>query len=228
MDISKRLLELYNTPLLPQDHVQYLYYMRDELKIYPTVCYDIGACVLHWTNIAKEVWPEAEFILFEAMDSVEFLYKSLPFKYEIGVFSNVDDRDIKFYQNDFHPGGNSYYRENVEISPLAHEYFNKSHVKMRKTKTIDKVVSRNGFPLPDLVKIDVQGCEVDILKGMSETLKTVNHMIVELQNVPYNSGAPTTETSIPFIESLGFSITKSRFSNSKDDKPDSDYHFTKS
>lgn len=224
---EKRLLELYRQPLLPMDHVHYLRKMRDEMGINPKVCYDIGACVLHWTNRAKEIWPNSEFVLFEAMDTVEFLYKTLPFKYEIGVFSDVDDKELVFYQNSEHPGGNSYYRENEIFSPNAPRLWTDEHGLKRLSKTIDKVVRDNNFPLPNLVKIDVQGCEVDILKGMKNTIAHAKDLIVELQNVQYNKGAPLVTESIPFIESLGFTLVAPRFSNSNPAAPDADYHFTR-
>ena len=31
----------------------------------------------------------------------------------------------------------------------------------QRTFTLDKVVKERGFPLPDFIKIDVQGCEMD-------------------------------------------------------------------
>ena len=40
--------------------------------------YDIGACVLHWTRLAKSIWSEQECITiaFDAINEVEALYKS--------------------------------------------------------------------------------------------------------------------------------------------------------
>ena len=86
------------------------------------------------------------------------------------------------------------------------------------------VVKNKNFKSPDLIKIDVQGCEVDILKGMTETLKTCKHLIVELQHSQYNVGAPLNVESISFIESLGFELVTGLFTNNG---PDGDYHFIK-
>ena len=64
---------------------------------------------------------------------------------------------------------------------------------------------------------------------MTNTLKTVKHLIVELQHVEYNIGAKQVEESIPFIESLGFELVstgtdKKYFYNNG---VDADYHFIK-
>ena len=37
----------------------------------------------------------------------------------------------------------------------------------------NEIVSLSEFPPPDFIKIDVQGAELDILQGMTNTLKTV-------------------------------------------------------
>jgi FkbM family methyltransferase len=224
---KKRLRELHASPLLPQDHVQYMHYMRDTLHIQPKVCYDIGACVLHWTHQAEKVWPQSQFILFEAMDDVEFLYQEKNYLYELGAFSDSDGKVIDFYQNTYHPGGNSYYQENEIFSPSAAYLFGEDNIVRKISKSIDTVVKERNFPLPDLIKIDVQGCELDILKGMQETLKSCADLIVEMQRIPYNKGAPLVDETTEFILSQGFVLQTARFSNSRAEAPDSDYHFRK-
>ena len=72
-----------------------------------------------------------------------------------------------------------------------------------------------------MVKMDVQGAELDVLKGMKKTLKTVKHLILELQNVEYNKGAPLRGEVIDWLESNGFKYVE-LFSNQG---PDGDYHF---
>ena len=108
MDLNTFLNNLSKQPLLPKNHVNYLLNLKRN-GFEPKVIYDIGSCVLHWTNIVKKLWPNAKIILFDAFQPAEFLYSG--YDYHIGVLSNVDNNIVKFYQNDYHPGGNSYYRE---------------------------------------------------------------------------------------------------------------------
>lgn len=208
---------------LADTHLQYLQKLRDEYGFTPKVVYDVGACVLNWTNNAKLVWPESEYILFEAMEESEDLFKETPHQYEIGVLSDENDKEVTFYKNVFYPWGNSYYMENPELSARASELFGQSENQfIRLTKTLDTVKQNRNFPYPDLLKIDVQGCEIDILKGATDILQNVEHLIVELQHVPYNIGAQLENESIPFIESLGFELVTPRFS---ENVADADYHF---
>ena len=207
-----------------QTHQDYLIRLRDEFGFTPNCIYDVGACVLHWTTIAKEVWPNAQYFLLEAMEESEEIFQETNHPYHIGVYSDVDDKEITFYKNVTFPGGNSYYMENPQHSSMASVLFeNPSNQFKRKTITLDTVMKMKNFPYPDLLKIDVQGCEIDILKGCPEILKNVKHLIVELQHVEYNIGAQMCDDSIPIIEAMGFELVTPKFSLSS--HADADYHF---
>jgi FkbM family methyltransferase len=220
LNITDRLKELSNQRLLPHTHVNYL----KSLSISPKIIYDIGACVLHWTNEAKQIWPNAEYVVFEAMPECEFLYKENNLQYHIGLLSDKDNKVICFYQNTYHPGGNSYYRENIEVNAQAHDYFNDGHKKYYTTVTLDNAVKLKKLPLPDLIKMDVQGAELDVLKGAEKVLKHCKDLILELQFVEYNKGAPLKDEVINYVEQLGFKLISGPFC---DNGPDGDYHFSK-
>jgi len=212
-----------NSGTLPTSHTDYLVKIRDQYNYNPIVVYDIGACVLHWTKAAKKVWVNAEVVAFDAMDSAEILYQEAGMKYNIGLLSDTDGREIEFYQNDFDPGGNSYYVENSDINPAAKILYTESHKRKLKSITLDSAVLAGQLPLPDLIKMDVQGSELDILKGATETLKTVNHVILGLQMIEYNKGAPLHNEVIAYMSRLGFECT-GMFC---DKGPDGDYHFVR-
>lgn len=222
--MTPRLWWLHDQALLPEDHVRYLHSIKDRN---PKVIYDIGSCVLHWANRAKEVWPNAKYYLFEAMDEVAELYTKFGYEYELGAYSDVSGKTIEFFQNTDHPGGNSYYRENPDYSDGANVLFTDSNKVTKVTKTIDDVVKQRGFMLPDMIKIDVQGCELDILKGMPNCLNNASDLIVEMQSVPYNKGAPLVNETMEWILDNGFQLVGYKFSNSRPEAPDSDYHFIK-
>lgn len=222
-DVKARLKFLGSHRLLPNQHVDYLGKIRDEYGFTPKVAYDIGACVLHWTDGAKFVWPDAEYVAFEAMDSAEFIYQDHGMKYHMGLLSDKDDQELTFWQNEMNPGGNSYYRENSELSRGADILYTDANRKVMKSVTLDTVVRERNFPLPDLIKMDVQGAELDVLKGATETLKNAQHVILELQAVEYNKGAPLREVIIDYMDKQGFEC-KGLFC---DNGPDGDYHFVR-
>lgn len=224
--IQQRLQQLHDTPLLPQEHVNYLHKMKTD-GIEPGVVYDIGACVLHWTNRAKQVWPNANIIPFEAMMDVEFLYKNAGFSnYAVGcVLSDKTGDVVEFYQNLEHPGGNSLYKENPDLSPLSNELFPENKKVAYKTNTLDDIVKLNNLPLPDLIKMDIQGAELAALKGAKETLKNCNHLILELQHKDYNFGAPKANEVIEYLKTIGFDMVGNGMFCGSELGVDGDYHF---
>jgi len=160
--------------------------------------------------------------LFEAMPEVEQLYNNLGWQdYTIGPLGNKDKEEIVFYQNTMYPGGNSYYRENPDINPEALKYFPDSSARKMIMRTLDSMVEQYNIPLPDLIKMDVQGAELDILKGAEKTLKSCNHIILEVQKVEYNKGAPQQKEVLDYMKSIGFENWEEFCSH----EYDSDWHF---
>ena len=90
------------------------------------------------------------------------------------------------------------------------------------THTLDKVAKQQIFPYPDLIKIDVQGSELDILKGATTTLKYCKYLIVELQEIDYNKNAPKADVVIEYLNSIGYICIAPKFSNNG---ADADYAF---
>jgi hypothetical protein len=89
--------------------------------------------------------------------------------------------------------------------------------------TLDGIVSDNQWPLPDLIKLDVQGAEIDILKGAKKCLLQCNDIILEAQHVDYNAGAPKDVEVFKFMETIGYELV-SRITYGR---IDSDFHFRK-
>ena len=89
------------------------------------------------------------------------------------------------------------------------------------TMTLDEIVELNNFPLPTVIKIDVQGAERDVLEGATKTLKSVQHLIIEVQSAEYNEGAPLKEETFSYLDSLGFRNVAEIVNYG----PDADFHF---
>ena len=202
---------------LPPMHIKYLESLK-AAGFEPSVIYDIGACVLHWTRHARRLWPNARIIVFDGNTDLEYLYQREGLDYFVGVLSDADNKVVRFYKHNEHISGNSYYRE-CGTSEFPPDKYIECH-----TFALDSVVKSKNFPVPDLVKIDVQGCEKDIIGGGLETLRNAQHLIVELQHTVYNEGAPLASDTMPYIEDLGWKCVAPLFCNNG---PDGDYGFIK-
>ena len=92
--------------------------------------------------------------------------------------------------------------------------------------TLDTVVKNNGFPGPDLIKINCQGAELDILKGASDTLKSCKDLILTLQHNEINVGAPLKDEVIDYVNNLGFKLAIPTYFSVEGDNR-AQYHFTR-
>jgi FkbM family methyltransferase len=211
------LVNVHRADLLPKSHVNYINSIKD---INPSVIYDIGSCVLHWHRKAKLVWPHARFICFDALTELSFLYNGIEF--ENCILSDRDGKEVGFYYSLEYPGGCSYYQENEKINSKASAIYTESHKRMLKTVTLDTIVQSKNYPLPDLIKMDIQGAELDVIKGAPICINHVRDIILELQVVDYNKGAPKAPEVIEYMKSIGFVCVAKQFSKNY---ADSDYHF---
>lgn len=210
--VKTRLRDLSLRDDQPLDHVNYLKNMR----IKPNVIYDIGACVMHWTKEARKIWPQAEIVMFDAMNHAEFLYQESGLKYYCEGPLGDTTKEVDFYENPFDPAGNSIYKENTE-------FFTENHKVKKLMKPLDLIVHDMSLHGPDLIKIDAQGAELDILRGAKETLKSVNDIIIEMQHEEYNLGAPKVAEVSEYLNSIGFELVDRIHIGGVD----GDYHFTR-
>jgi hypothetical protein len=123
---------------------------------------------------------------------------------------------LDFYEDVNNPGGNSYYLETTGA-------FNETHKTRRVTSKLDTLVFQNGWKLPDLIKLDVQGAELDVLRGAEHTIANCLDIILEAQHVNYNDGAPKIDEVKEYLESIGFVLKSEIIKNGAD----GDYHFTR-
>jgi FkbM family methyltransferase len=213
--VHERLRELAARDDQPKDHVDYLHGMMLE-GVEPKVIYDIGACVMHWTKEARKIWPDSKIVMFDAMNHAEFLYKESGLDYycdgPVGDFT----RWVEFYENSMDPAGNSIYKENTD-------FFSDDNMVHKKMRSLDDIIEERGYPLPDLIKIDVQGAELLVLAGADKTLQNCNDIIIEMQHEEYNLGAPKADIVSQYLNEIGFELVSKIHMG----VVDGDYHFTR-
>ena len=160
---------------------------------------DIGANNGWWYNQTKTTYPDAEFTLIEANINNESALKSLNVSYHIVCLSD-HIKEVNFYTTKTEPTstGASYYLENTE-------HFSESNLVTVKmiTTTLDTLFPNEVF---DIIKIDVQGSEVDVINGGNTLISKAKHVILEvpLDGVEYNIGAPARDVYFNTMYKLGF------------------------
>ena len=157
--------------------------------------YDIGAWQGGWSRqIKAQALPNSEFILFEANPAYDAELAQSGFKYFRTVLSNPGRKYVEFFNGT--NTGDSYYKETTTI------YDNQSSIKLDCT-TLDKLIAEHNLPIPNFIKIDTQGSELDVLSGAS-FLDQVDLVYTECPIICYNKGAPTIQEYLDFFKMRNF------------------------
>ena len=167
---------------------------------------DVGAHFGFFTLLgAYLVGREGKVVSFEPIPDT---YRQL--KKNIAGCPNVDlynyaafsqETDIKFYDyGQEYSAFNSAFGMRTESDPV-----NSKRELIVKARTIDNIIKEGGHEHVDLVKIDAESCEMHVLIGMNETLKTHRpNVILEVGDFEFD-GVPKSEEIVTWLQDRGFS-----------------------
>eukprot|EP00930_Biecheleria_cincta_P097184 TRINITY_DN88903_c0_g1_i1.p1 TRINITY_DN88903_c0_g1~~TRINITY_DN88903_c0_g1_i1.p1 ORF type:complete len:362 (+),score=43.17 TRINITY_DN88903_c0_g1_i1:78-1163(+) len=173
----------------------------------PTNILDIGANVGEWTTEFRELFPKASFLMLDGNN-----YTASEAWREIRQAGNgrVDqdtavlgrqDGEIEWFTGGLGDTGASIF---VEMSGNR----NKRKAQTRRIETLDNFLQRTGRNMRfQLIKMDVQGAEVDVIAGATETLKNAEVLLLEMPVAgTYNENAPSFFTYIAALDAAGFTV----------------------
>jgi FkbM family methyltransferase len=171
----------------------------EKIKDYfePKSILDIGANVGQFYKESMIVFPNAYYYLIEGNETCEDVLRTLGVDYSIDLLSDVA-KQVDFYirKNEPRCTGNSIYRENTSFYDD-----DQIIIKKKQTKTISNIFLNKTF---DLIKIDVQGSEIDIINGGIDIFKKAKGILMEISLVEYNKNSPAKEFVYEYMDNLGF------------------------
>ena len=171
-------------------------------KIDVKTIYDIGAYNGDFTRKNMNSFGNAMFFMFEGNP-----HKKIPSwisknqRWNNILLSKSDGELVEFFTRN--GTGDSYYKETDMTGAYVGDGY---QTLLLSTKRLDTYISEKGIPLPDLIKIDTQGAELDILKGCDDILRNckIIHCEVPAEGVEYNQGAPKNNEYLEFFASHGY------------------------
>jgi FkbM family methyltransferase len=163
----------------------------------PKSILDIGANVGQFYNEIKNIFPNSYYYLVEGSESCEVVLETLNVDYSICLLSD-SEKEVDFYirKNEPRCTGNSIYRENTS-------FYDDDQILIEKkqTKTLSNLLNNQKF---DLIKIDVQGSEIDIINGGLDIIKEAKGILMEVSLMEYNQNSPTKDFVYEYMDNLGF------------------------
>jgi FkbM family methyltransferase len=167
----------------------------------PTSVIDIGAYQGEWTVMARKIYPEAAFLMLEAQESQRQVLERVKAQNgssvdcRIAVLGAQNREEVGFHVYDDAPTGSSVLAAQAGAPPRL--------IKCR-METLDTILSRERFHMPDFIKIDVQGYELEVLKGGKEALAAAEAIVMEVSLAEMYKGSPLVYEVITFMHERGF------------------------
>jgi FkbM family methyltransferase len=157
------------------------------------VIYDIGAFVGDWTKNTKEVLPNAQFVMFEANFACEPYLRQVNVPFFSGVaLTKPNQKTASFYNS---------MNSNSSIFKDTMSLYDKQTSTDIPATTLDELINLHKLPIPNLVKLDTQGSELDILSGASCVTNNADLILTECPIITCNYGAPKFSDYIDFFKS---------------------------
>jgi FkbM family methyltransferase len=173
----------------------------------PACILDVGANLGQWTREAAPIFPQAQFVLIEANSkhaaALEQTAKDLAGRvsFEIRLLGPEPRDAATFYTVDVE---NQQWSAGSSVLPELTTYPRQATT--LPMDTLDSVLGSYSCASPVLLKLDVQGFELEILKGGRRTLDSAEVIVIEAPVLPYNDGAPLLDGVIAFMKSSGFVV----------------------
>jgi FkbM family methyltransferase len=169
----------------------------------PQTIIDVGANVGNWSRIACQVFPSAQFFMIDGNpDNEPSLRNSVSGVGQNSAYSMMllgpEEKDsVTFYKLGT---GSSVLRE---LKPFDRSQESQVMLPMR---TLDGFMGSRPYHSPVLLKLDVQGFELQVLLGGTATLSRAEVVIMETSLLPYNENAPIFAEVIAFMAEREFFV----------------------
>jgi len=171
-----------------------IYNRLKELGFNPKNIIDCGACVGEWSGQIKHVFNDS---LVMGVDANDWCNGSIPNTNitEIEVLSNEDNKEIIFYKKvEGLCTGDSIFKENTQ-----HYREHNTIEEIRISKTLKTLCEKNNLEKIDLLKIDTQGSEIMVMKGLGEKLNDIEFIELETSLVEWNIGGCSLQDVINYL-----------------------------
>lgn len=187
-----------NSPPTTRTKIAESYQLISQLGFFPKTIIDVG--VASGTEELYSAFPNAELLLIEALPQFEQSLISILKRYSgsyVMAAAGAKADQVTFNCHPTHLEGSSLYKESMGSEADGYEVT----VPMVK---LDDVIHSKKLNSPYLIKVDVQGAELDVLEGAQKTLLDTEVVVLEVSMFEFMVGAPQFADVIIYMKNLGF------------------------
>lgn len=173
-----------------------------QLDLQISTVLDVGAAHGDWSRECSSILPAAHYVLFEPLEEyapdLALAVTQIPRAecHRVGLGSENGQREINV-----HPDlvGSSFFleREDSDVNGVPRAV---------QVRTLDSVCAAHDYEPPYLIKIDVQGAELDVLKGAATVLRDAELIILETSFFDFYGNGVLAGDIIEFMRDEGFTL----------------------
>jgi FkbM family methyltransferase len=164
---------------------------------------DIGANRAEWSSMFLEVYPGAHCYLVEPLQECEshlkkFVSRNKDSRYFLCAAGSENTETIITIWDDLY---GSSLLPNADKNKLQ-----QGKQRVIEVKKVNDLIRDNGIPVPQIVKIDVQGFELEVLKGAGDLLGKTEIFILEVSLFSFDDvpGMPEFYDVVHFMHQKGY------------------------
>jgi FkbM family methyltransferase len=165
----------------------------------PSFGVDIGAYDGYWTLFFEQQFPACRMLMVEGQESKAERLRQVSepsgggIDYRIAILGAQHGAPVRWIEMDT---GSSALEEHSDYP---------REVKARTMSALDDLLGPDA-PRVDFMKLDVQGYELEVLRGATRSLEQAQAVYLECSLVPVNNGCPLIHEVIQFMDARGFRV----------------------
>jgi FkbM family methyltransferase len=164
----------------------------------PSRAIDVGACQGDWARLWRQVFPGSHLLMVEPQpqhrERLQRMVSKDPTRLSFApvLVGPPGVNSAAFHLMDDGAGGTG--------SSVLPELSNVPRCVLQlPVQTLDEVYGIRSAPPPDFLKLDVQGYELEVLRGACEILRSVPLVLLEVSLVKYNAGGPLFDEVVDWM-----------------------------
>ena len=159
----------------------------------PSHIMDVGGFKGDWAKLCARIFPEAQIICVEPQDQVQDMLRELAANHpNIHVIRTLLGKDIKDTVS-FN-----------EVGPGSSVLLSEEGGEVKTMETIDHLIDCGICNPPELLKLDVQGYEIEVLEGYKQYFSYCQVIQCELSLLPLVPRAPLLHDVIAYLNGRSF------------------------
>ena len=168
--------------------------------------FDIGGNIGSWSLLVKTIFPQAEVHAFEPLENF-----ASSFTENTKNFSDISVHQVALGSVDevseIHVAGDS--SSSLPLGGLMKEQYDITTKEKKKIQTVilDDYIESNAINLPDLIKLDIQGYELEALKGAKKAMQYAKYIFIEVSLEEFYTGQPLLHDVVAFMANHNFYAT---------------------